>query len=155
MTRRLLAGLILAIILPAGSWSQAPPRTPPPKLDAVAETKLLMEGLAHPNFKAVDRILKEGPEDAEAWQLARGQSLLIAETANLLMIRPPKSAKGEEAWMARSTELREKATTLAKAVAAKDMSKSRAALGGLAASCNRCHETFRVEERVKVTGPEK
>ena len=142
--KALLTGLIL--LVPTLGQAQAPSR---PKLEPIAETKLLMEGLAHPNFKAVDRLLKEEPADAEAWQLARGQSLLLAETANLLMLRPPKGAKSEEAWMARATELRDAAGKLAKATAAKDATKSRAALLVLATSCNRCHETFRVEARVK------
>jgi cytochrome c556 len=114
-----------------------------------------MEGLAHPNFKAVDRHLQDQPEDAEAWQFARGQSLLIAETANLLLLRPPKDARAEEAWMSRATDLRANAAQLAKATAAHDLPKSRTALAGVAASCNRCHETFRVEVRLEVSHRQK
>lgn len=147
--RLMLTGLI--VLVPTIGSAQAPSRPAPPKLEPIAETKLLMEGLAHPNFKAVDRLLKEAPADAEAWQLARGQSLLLAETANLLMLRPPNGAKSEEAWMARATELRDAAGKLAKSAASKDGPKSRAALLVVATSCNRCHETFRVETRIKMS----
>src|SRR5262245_45627201 len=68
-----------------------------PKLVPIAETKLLMEGLAHANFRGLDRHLKQKPTEDQAWTFARGQALLIAETANLLMLRPPRN-EGESAW---------------------------------------------------------
>src|SRR5712691_11758785 len=74
-----------------------------PKLEPVAETKLLMEGLAHANFRGLERNLVKNPIDDQSWIFARGQALLIAETANLLMLRPPRN-KGETAWMERSMD---------------------------------------------------
>jgi cytochrome c556 len=155
MTRTpiLVAGLA-AMCLPMAGSSQ-PARPAAPRLEPVAETKLLMEGLAQPNFKGVDRLLKAEPADAEAWQFARGQSLLLAETANLLMLRPPKGADAEATWMGRATDLREAASKLARGAAARDYAKSRQALGGVAAACNRCHDSFRVEARVQLTEPVK
>jgi cytochrome c556 len=114
-----------------------------------------MEGLAQPNFKAIDRLLSEEPADAEAWQFARGQALLITESANLFMIRPPKTPEAEAAWMARATDLRQKGKALANAAAARDLANSRAALADVASSCNRCHESFRVDVRLKVGGNQK
>jgi hypothetical protein len=135
--------------------SSQPARPPTPRLDPVAETKLLMEGLVYPNFKGVDRKLKSEPADADDWKFARGQALLIAETGNLLMLRPPKGPQAEETWMSRATDLREAAAKLARSAAARDYAKSRQALEGVAATCNRCHETFRVEARVQLTDPVK
>jgi hypothetical protein len=150
-SRSLLASLSLAVLLPTIGSSQAP-KTAKPKLEAIAETKLLMDGMTHPNFKAIDRFLKEPTDDVEAWLFARGQALLIAETGNLLMLRPPKNAVAEETWMARTTELRDSGTKLAAALTARELAKSRVAQVALANSCNRCHESFRVEARVKVSG---
>lgn len=152
-SRTILAVLTLGLLLPTIGTSQS--RRASPSLEPVAETRLLMEGLAHPNFKAIDRHLKEEPADEEAWQFARGQSLIIAETANLLMLRPPKNKRAEETWMARATDLRDESSKLARAAAARDIGKSRAAFSAVAASCNRCHETFRVEVRLKVSDREK
>ncbi len=70
-----------------------------PKLDAVADTKLLMEGITDPNIRGLGKHLRDKPKDAEAWGFIRGQALLIAETGNLLMLRPPRSSSGEESWM--------------------------------------------------------
>jgi cytochrome c556 len=147
---RILIAALAALCLPMAGSSQ-PNRPAAPRLEPVAETKLLMEGLAHPNFKGVDRLLKAEPADGDAWRVARGQSLLMAETANLLMLRPPKGADPEAMWMTRATDLREAAGKLARSAAARDYPKSRQALEGVAGTCNRCHESFRVEARVQLT----
>ncbi len=114
-----------------------------PKLEPVAETRLLMEGLAHANFRGLERNLSKNPIDDQSWIFARGQALLIAETANLLMLRPPKN-QGETAWFERSMEMRTQAQHLAGHLAKKDLEKSRASMQQLANSCNRCHQAFRV-----------
>ena len=114
-----------------------------PKLEPIAETRLLMEGLAHANFRGLERNLKKDPIDDPSWTFARGQALLIAETANLLMLRPPKNP-GETAWMEKSMDMRGQAQQLAQHLAKKDLEKSKAGLQALAASCNRCHTSFRV-----------
>jgi hypothetical protein len=119
-----------------------------PRLEPVADTKLLMEGLANPNLRALGKLLNDKPKDAEAWGFARGQALLIAETGNLLLLRPPRSATGEGPWMSHASDLRESATELARSAAAKDYAKSRSALASLANACNRCHQTFRVPNRI-------
>jgi hypothetical protein len=118
-----------------------------PKLDPVAETKLVMEGLALPNFKGLERHLGQAPKDNQAWTYARGQALLIAETANLLLIRPPRN-QGQDRWLERATELRTSAAQLAQSLALKDFEGSRTRLASLAASCNRCHQTFRVQVQI-------
>lgn len=115
-----------------------------PKLVPIAETKLLMEGLAHANFRGLDRHLKQKPTEDQAWTFARGQALLLAETANLLMLRPPRN-EGESAWMDRAMKLRAAATRLAAAAGKRDYEASRAGLVDVANSCNRCHQTFKVK----------
>jgi hypothetical protein len=131
---------------------QVAPKSPTtaaaPKLEAVAETKLLMVGLAQPNYKGLDRLLRQRPDDAANWSYARGQALLIAETGNLLMLRPPKT-QGQAAWFERAAELRTKATGLARTIAAKDFDGSRVAFVDLANTCNRCHQTFRVPVEIE------
>lgn len=114
-----------------------------PKLEPVAETRLLMEGLAHANFRGLERNLNKKPIDDPSWVFARGQALLIAETANLLMLRPPKN-QGEPVWFERSMDMRTQAMQLAQHLAKKDIERSKTAMQALANSCNRCHQSFRV-----------
>ena len=94
------------------------------------------------------KLLSAKPKDADGWTFARGQALLLAEAGNLLMMRPPKAKAGEDSWLTHAGDLRESATALARAAAAKDYLQARTALAGVANACNRCHQTFRVGLRV-------
>jgi hypothetical protein len=142
---------VAMIIATAGWTSPQQPRNPAPKprprLEAVAETKLLMEGLMQANFRGLERNLKQSPADDAGWIFARGQALLIAETGNLLLMRPPRSG-GQDVWNDLAADLRERGTRLARAAAAKDLDRSRAALLELATACNRCHQTFGQATRI-------
>jgi hypothetical protein len=140
-------GLGLVLLAGAPGNGQAPGTKVTPKLEAVAETKLLMEGLAHANFRGMERLLTDKPADVQTWTFARGQALLVAETANLLMLRPPKN-QGQPVWFERAADLRKQATQLAATLAQRDYPGSRAGLQQLAASCNRCHHTFRVDVEI-------
>jgi hypothetical protein len=133
--------LLSSAVLPGLGQNQ--PGKVVPKLEPIAETRLIMEGLAHANFRGIERNLRKNPIDDQSWTFARGQALLIAESANLLMLRPPKNP-GETTWMERSMDLRAQAQQLAGYLAMKDMEKSKAGMQSLAASCNRCHNGFRV-----------
>ena len=149
-----VAGMCGVLLAGWPASGQNPPTTAKitPKLEPVAETKLLMEGLAMSNYRGLDGLLKKEPPDAEAWAFARGQALLIAETGNLLLLRPPRTAEGQDAWFQRATDLRDAAAALARSVGAQDYARSRAGLVDVANSCNRCHQTFRVAVRVGGAG---
>jgi hypothetical protein len=142
-------GLIGAVCLLSPVAQSQPAKAKTPKLEPVADTKLLMNGLADPNFKGLGKLLSDRPKDDEAWEFARGRALLIAETGNLLMLRPPKAREPQDAWMTQASELRDAAATLAKTTGEKDYVKSRAALAGVANACNRCHRTAGVATRVQ------
>src|SRR5579885_3480021 len=161
---RWLCGLVfLAVGLAATSLSaqvrRNPERLPPPdsrfaedkftpRFEALAETKLLMEGLALPNYRAVEKHLQgKGPEDVDTWMFARGQALLIAETGNLLLLRPPRN-DGRDVWMRRAMDMRQSAGALARRLGNRDLARSRTALLDLANKCNDCHQTFRVPTRI-------
>jgi hypothetical protein len=156
MKNNWLAKSMAALVLSGGlflfAWparSQNPPSAAKitPKLEAVAETKLIMEGLVLANFRGLERLLSQKAPDAQGWTFARGQALLIAEAANLLMLRPPKN-QGQQAWFERSMELRGLASQLGEVLSRKDQERGRAGLRTLAASCNRCHQTFRVPVQI-------
>src|SRR5437763_545470 len=104
IVQRALFSAAMAALVVTGSATSQPPRTvqsqsrPRPKLEAVAETKLLMEGLLQANFRGLERNLRHRPADDTAWVYARGQALLMAETGNLLLLRPPKSS-GQDMWL--------------------------------------------------------
>jgi len=147
----LMTLIVMAAFAGSGAYSQAPIRIMlvPPKPEPIAETKLLMEGLARPNFQGLGRILVEAPKDAEAWIFARGQALLIAETANLLMLRPPRASRdAQDLWLSRAADLRDSAGKLALAATVRDYPKAKAGVVDLGHACNRCHQSFRIATRV-------
>jgi cytochrome c553 len=142
--RRTLSWLLLgALLVPISLQAQAPRPQPAP----IAETRLLMEGLTLPNFKGIDRLLRQKPKDNDDWTFLRGQALLIAETGNLLLMRPPRNG-GETAWQNHAADLRAAADRMARAAAARDYEQSKVRLAELATMCNRCHQTFRVPIRM-------
>ncbi len=146
---RVVCGALLAGALIFSQQGHAqPPSKFVPKLEPVAETKLLMEGLAHANFKGLERLLTQKPAEVQAWTFARGQALLLAETANLLMLRPPQK-DGQAMWFEKATALRSRAVDLAATLAKQDYQKARVGLALVADSCNRCHQTFRVPVQVE------
>src|SRR5262245_51691789 len=162
----LLAGVVLVAValraptqtqprpVPAQRPSTRPTRptttttTATPRLEAVAETRLLMDGLARSNVRGLEKLLKDKELSDEAWTFARGQALLIAETGNLLLLRPPRN-EGQATWQQRAMDLRTVATNVAHRAAARDHARTRLALVQLAAVCNRCHQSFRISTRIE------
>ena len=128
---------------PKGTATPTLPPASMPHPEPVAETKLLMEGITQPNFQGIQRLLAKEPATVEAWTFVRGQALIIGETGNLLMLRPPKN-QGEDSWQEMAVAQRTAATRLARAAGNRDYVRSRVALADLTNACNRCHRTFRV-----------
>lgn len=145
---------------PPGPYPYPPQQMPPPpvpgqnpnkvlpRLEPYAETRLLMEGLAKANFRGLERILSQKPQEEKAWVFGRGQALLLAETGNLLMLRPPRN-EGEPIWFQRASDFRSAAVQLAASLGMKEYQRSRDNLFRLADTCNRCHQTFRVRVQIK------
>jgi len=149
----LLVAVAGALVYVGNAAPQPAPRGAPagrvrPKLEPVAETRLLMEGLLHSNFRGLENHLKQQPADNDTWAFVRGQALLIAESGNLLMLRPPKNA-GQDLWMDRAADLRELAVRAAQQAAARDLERSQLALIDLAGACTRCHQSFRVPVQIR------
>jgi hypothetical protein len=143
------SGLMLFAPGQADPQNSQPPKKITPKLVPIAETQLLMNGLAHANFRGLERILKQKPAEDQAWKFARGQALLIAETGNLLMLRPPHNA-GEPIWFDKAMSLRDAASELAQTAARKDFEACRANLQNVANRCNSCHQSFKVKVQISV-----
>ena len=106
-----------------------------------------MDGLNDANYRGLEKLLKQKPADADSWTFARGQALLIAETGNLLLLRPPRNA-GQDAWFRDAMDLRDAASDLARKVGDRDYEGSVAGLKTVAVACNNCHHTFRVSTQV-------
>src|SRR5262245_59549836 len=146
--RRVFFLVTAAGLLTAGAAAPQPRSQVQPRLEPVAETNLLMQGMLLPNFEGLQRHFKDRPADANAWTFARGQALLVAEGGNLLLLRPPRN-RGQDAWMEHAMSLRSVATRLARAAANRDYEASRSGLVAVTNACNRCHQTFRVNKTLE------
>ena len=108
-----------------------------------------MEGLTKPNFDGLARTFKQKPADAEAWAFARGQALLVAESANLLLIRPPRTRQAQDDLGAPG---RRAAGGGGRSWPGRPGPRTTWRRGpgwpNLANACNRCHESFRVPVRI-------
>jgi hypothetical protein len=142
-----IAGILFSVRPAASQQPMAAKPKAPPRLVPVAETKLIMEGINQANFQGLEKLLKNRELDADGWNFARGQALLIAESGNLLMMRPPKNP-GQDNWMKAATELRDAAGNFARTLTARDLEKSRAGLSQLANTCNSCHQAFNIKTKV-------
>ena len=147
-----LAPILLTVAGAAPADRPAPKVVP--KFAAVAETSLLMDGLNEANYRGLEKMLKQKPTDADSWTYARGQALLIAETGNLLLLRPPRNA-GQDAWFRDAMDLRDAAADLAHKAGDRDYDGSVAGMKIVAAACNKCHQTFRVATQVGGEGSER
>ena len=147
-SRSMIALALLGGLALSQSGHAQPAQKVAPTLEPVAETKLLMVGLAHANFKGLERLLTQKPADAQTWTFARGQALLVAETGNLLMLRPPQK-EGQSVWFEKAMALRSRAADLAQTLAKKDYDQARTGLSLVADSCNRCHQSFRVPVQIE------
>lgn len=144
--RTLALAALAVLFLTTAAGSQPVPKVKPSLLP-VAETRLIMEGLANANFKGLEKQLKAEPASVQSWTFARGQALLLAETGNLLMMRPPKG-DAQNLWFERAMALRLTATQLAEAAASKDYAKAKGLFLTLAKTCNNCHQSFSVPVQV-------
>jgi len=167
-TRAILLAAVAALLLTWPAVSQQsrgtgrqrpapPPATAPaytPKLVPVADNKLVMEGMTNANFLGLEKILKSDAVDDDSWIFARGQAILIAESGNLLMMRPPNNPT-QQTWLKSAEEMRDLASQLAQTLRSHDLERGRQALVDLSQKCNACHETFRVKTRVKPFAAEK
>ena len=125
-----------------------------PKFEVIAETRLLMDGLNQANYRGLAKLLQQKPTDADTWTFIRGQASLIAETGNLLLLRPPRSGGATPGIKTRWTCARA-AAGLARKAGNRDYEGSVAGLRKVASVCNRCHATFRVATRIGPdAGPE-
>ena len=101
----------------------------------------LMAKFLYPAMDALFYIETRTPADTAAWNLLEGQTLMIAESANLLML--PGRARDQDQWMADSKLLLDAGAAALKAVKARDVAAIVAMNDQLVASCATCHRHYR------------
>ena len=154
--QRLLLCVCSSVLLLSGCASE--PSGPP--LAPVADVSQLMTMILDPAADAVwdssgTIITVEGteewePETDEEWAVVANGAMIIAETANLLMIG--ERARDQEGWMQLSLNMSEAALLVHEAVQARDAERVFDLGETLYRSCDRCHNLYWVgdEDRGRV-----
>src|SRR5476649_2295343 len=144
---RMLACLLLAAAAqtptPAAPQPPPPPVTAPesPKPARVGTMSELMIKIIYPTSDAVFYITTRTPKDDADWNELQAKTLMLAESANLLML--PVHARDQNRWMTDAKLMLDVGTAAFKAAKMKDVAALDALNDQLYTSCTTCHQHYR------------
>lgn len=133
--------LILALLCLTVPHVGAQAAGPAGELKVVGTMSELMIRIIYPASDAVFYITTRTPETDVQWGELQGQTLMLAESANLLLM--PGHARDQERWMADAKLMRDAGTAAFKAAKAKDVAGLEAVNEQLYQSCTTCHMHYR------------
>jgi hypothetical protein len=141
----LIAALAVTAPLAAAAQTAPPSRTPAPATPApirpVGTMSELMVHVIRPTSDAVFYITSRAPSTGEEWATLQSQTLMLAESANLLLL--PAHARGRAQWIADTRLMLDAGKKAFEAAKAKDVAALEALNDALYQSCVTCHEHFR------------
>lgn len=145
---RILGFLLLAAV----ALAQAP-AVQAPAMKPVGTVGELMIGIIWPISDEVFYITtRDTPKTDEEWMHFQGRMLMLAESANLLMM--PGRAWDNNGWMKDALRLRDAGTAAYMAAKAKDVDKIAALNDQMYAACVGCHNDYRANYRKRPLTPE-
>lgn len=100
-----------------------------------------MVDFIYPASDAVFYITSRTPTTSEEWMALQGQTLMLAESANLLML--PERARDEERWMADAKLLLDAGEAAYRAAKDRNLAALEALSDPLYESCVTCHRDYR------------
>jgi hypothetical protein len=101
----------------------------------------LMVKIIYPTSDAIFYIESRTPATEAEWNVLEGQALMLAETANLLMM--PGRARDQQQWMADAKLMLDAGASAVKAVKSKNVEAISALSDQLLESCTSCHKHYR------------
>jgi hypothetical protein len=125
---------------PSGQPAQAPPGQGLP-LQRVGSMSELMVDIIYPASDAVFYVTTREPKDEVGWNELRGKALMLAESANLLMM--PGHARDQDRWITDSKLLLDVGAAAFRAAKRKDVDALSALNDQLYQSCVTCHQDYR------------
>ena len=134
----LLAGAALAHPLPAQQQPVPDSGGGPQPIGTMSQ---LMVHLIYPTSNAIFYILTRTPTSEAEWGTLEGQALMVAESANLLMM--PSRARGREGWIEDARLLLDAGEAALKAAQDRDVEALSELNEQLYQSCITCHQHFR------------
>ena len=128
----------LSVVI-AASLAQAGADRPP--MRNVGSMSDLMVKIIYPASDALFYIETRTPKTDAEWTVLEGQALMVAETANLLMM--PGRARDQQQWMADAKLMLDAGAAAVKAAKSKNVEAISALSDQLLESCTSCHKHYR------------
>ena len=135
--RRSLTFSIAFAALAAPAFAQRGPAG----VRAIATVRELHDVMISPSSDAVFDAATNPPTEAKGWLAARNQALLLAESANLLMVG--SRVRDHANWMKMSRALVDAAALAAGAIEKRDAKALEAATDAITVACMDCHRPYR------------
>jgi hypothetical protein len=133
------------LLLAASALSAQPPPPAPPaapvKPAIVGTMSDLMVKVIYPASDAIFYITTRQPTSDAEWGDLQGKALMVAESANLLMM--PGRARDEDRWMQDAKLMLDVGRAAYRAARAKDLAALEALNDQLYESCTSCHQHYR------------
>src|SRR5579864_242086 len=153
----MLKALAFLLLVSGVALAQAPnaqaPAAQPAALKPVGTVDDLMVGIIWPLSDEVFYITtRDTPKNEEQWRLFQGRMLMLAESANLLMM--PGRAWDNDGWMRDSQRLYDAGTASYKAAKARDLDKIASLSDQMYAACVGCHNDYRPNYRKRPLTPQ-
>jgi cytochrome c556 len=101
----------------------------------------LMVKIIYPTSDALFYVESRTPKDDAEWNVFEGQMLMLAESANLLMM--PGRARDQKQWIADAKLLLDAGAAAVKAAKTKNVESISALSDQLLESCTSCHKHYR------------
>lgn len=133
--------LIFTVFLLTVPHAGAQVAAPANDLKIIGTMSELMIKVIYPSSDAVFYITTRTPETELQWGELQGQTLMLAESANILMM--PGHARDQERWMADAKLMRDAGAAAFKAAKAKDVKALEDLNEQLYQSCTTCHMHYR------------
>jgi hypothetical protein len=130
--------LALTVALAAALAQTAAPRPPTRNVGTMSD---LMVKIIYPASDALFYIESRTPKTDSEWTALEGQALMVAESANLLMM--PGRARDQRQWMADARLMLDVGADAVAAAKKKDVEAIAALSDRLMESCTTCHKNYR------------
>ena len=99
-----------------------------------------MEYVFQPTYLRLKASMAAAPTDNKGWKAVKSDSLILAESCNLLFARKPDE-HGED-WVKHATASKTHGAALYKAAREKNFEAATAAYKTMLTNCNACHKQF-------------
>jgi hypothetical protein len=129
---------VLAAALAAALVQTASPRPPTRNIGTMSD---LMVKIIYPASDALFYIESRTPKTDSEWTALEGQALMVAESANLLMM--PGRARDQKQWIADARLMLDAGADAVAAAKKKDVEAIAALSDRLMESCTTCHKNYR------------